>query len=127
MTSSEQALRQEAEQLYERRLEELAHELHDLGAEIQEYAEGMRSLIEDYDDLRGRLIAANRRAGQDVGGRWGRTVSILAPWLRGLLGGQNSLVGIPGEQVGQVRTPNRERRSLSERDPLAASRTDSDD
>jgi len=107
--------------------DELAHELHDHAAKLQEFAEGLDSLIEGYADTRTRLMDANRRAGMDVGGRWARTSSVLAPWFRSVFGGRNSLVEVPGEQAGQVRTPNQAPRTLPERDALAAPRTDSDD
>ena len=107
--------------------EELAAELHRQGEMLQDHAEEFRSEVEGYAGLRARLMDANRRAGMDVGGRWARTSSVLAPWFRSVFGGRNSLVEVPGEQAGQVRTPNQAPRALPERDALAAPRTDSDD
>ena len=48
--------------------EELAAELHQQGEMLQDHAEGMRSMIEDYAELRDRLMAARRRSGRELGG-----------------------------------------------------------
>lgn len=107
--------------------ERLAHELHGRAIVIQQYAEGFRQLIEGYADVRRQLLYQRRRAGYDTRGRWERTNSVLVPWFRSIFGGQNSLVDVPAEQVGQARVPNREVRTLAERDPLTAPRTNPDD
>jgi len=120
--AAEQARKQAAAEA-----DELAHELHDHAAKLQEFAEGLDSLIEGYADTRTRLIDANRRAGMDTSGRWGRTSTVLAPWFRSVFGGRNSLVDLPGEQAGQAGVPNRPSRTLAQRDPLAAPRTEPDD
>ena len=120
--AAEQARKQAAAEA-----DELAYELHDHAAKLQEFAEGLDSLIEGYADTRTRLMDANRRAGMDVGGRWSRTSTVLAPWFRSIFGGRNSLVEVPGEQAGQTRAPNQAPRTLPERDALAAPRTEPDD
>lgn len=103
---------------------ELAHALHDQGARLQEQAEELRQSIEDYANVRGRLIAARRTAGKDAGGRWAQTSSVLAPWFRSIFGGWGSLVEVPSEQAGQARVPHRASRSLTDRDPLSRERTE---
>src|SRR5215207_7425509 len=163
MTSSDQAIRQQAEALYEERLEELreqaereqeaereqgiqgairelkkqrseerreearreaaqeaeslSHELHDLGTKLHAHAA----------ELRGRLLDATRRAGQEVDGRSAWIGSVLPSWVRGVFGGRGSIVGVPHELAGTAgRGQDRGPRSLPERDSLAAPRTNSD-
>lgn len=100
--------------------EELAHELHKRGVKLQEFAEGLDSLIEGYADVRGRLVDAKRRAGQDVGGRDARSRLILEGWHRSVFGGHDSLLGVPHELAGTAgRAQDRGHRTLTERDPLS--------
>jgi len=173
MTSSDQAIRQQAEALYEERLEELreqaereqeaereqgiqgairelqkqrseerreearreaaqeaeslSHELHDLGTKLHAHATELRGLLAAYAELRGRLLDATRRAGQEVDGRSAWIGSVLPSWVRGVFGGRGSIVGVPHELAGTAgRGQDRGPRSLPERDSLAAPRTNSD-
>jgi hypothetical protein len=105
----------------------LAVELGERAITLQREAEALHASIENYAELRGRLLDAERRAGREVGG--GRTTSlryVLGGWFKSVFGGQRSLVELPSELSGRVQALTPEPRTLLQRDNLASTRTNTD-
>jgi hypothetical protein len=99
--------------------DELAQERHVLEERMEREAMALSHSFYEPEELSRRHTDALRRAGRDVGHN--HSIRLFLPtWFQHRFGGHGSLVGVPGSPAG-----GRER-TLPERDPLAAPRTEPD-